>query len=439
MPADASIYSMLQPLKPPPDPLQQYGQMMQIGNLMDAGAVNQLQRRKMESDLAEEEAVKQLFARGTPTADQLSAISPARGMQFRKSQLEDETGRANLAKTRAETLVKQLGIHRDQLASVNDQPGAVQWIMAGFNDPVLSPILQRMGGPQEHIAKIPQDPKGLADWKMRNGLGIEKLVEATAPKATLADTGPALVPTQTNPLAAGGVGPIAGAQPIPKTASPESLLADKRAREAAERDKFGPPQEVTGPDGKPRLAVQNKNTGAFHDANTLQPIPNIGPKLGETAQKQQVGVQNTKNAIAEYRAALDKFTLADIANPNARAKMGTVYNNMLLQAKEAFNLGVLNGPDYAILQEVITNPTSLKGGITSKAALDEQASKLDEIMGRVGQQITATQSGQETAPPKPAAPKTFDKMPDPSQHKGKRIRADDGTIYKSDGSSWKRQ
>jgi hypothetical protein len=33
----------------------------------------------------------------------------------------------------------------------------------------------------------------------------------------------------------------------------------------------------------------------------------------------------------------------------------------------------------------------------------------------------------------------FDKPPDPSQYKGKRLQADDGTVYVSDGKSWVRQ
>lgn len=118
---------------------------------------------------------------------------------------------------------------------------------------------------------------------------------------------------------------------------------------------------------------------------TLVPIAG-GPadKLGETQVKQQVGVQNTRAAIGEYLGALKNWKLTDMASPNARAKMGTIYNNLLLQAKEAYNLGVLNGPDYQILQTVITDPTSLKAGIISNEALADQAKKLDGILQRIG-------------------------------------------------------
>jgi len=106
-------------------------------------------------------------------------------------------------------------------------------------------------------------------------------------------------------------------------------------------------------------------------------------KMSEAQKKQVIGVQNTKNAIQEYRDQLKGFGVMDLASPDARAAMGTKYNNMMLQAKEAYNLGVLNGPDFEILQSVITNPTSLKGAVTSKEALDKQAAELDRIMTQI--------------------------------------------------------
>jgi hypothetical protein len=145
---------------------------------------------------------------------------------------------------------------------------------------------------------------------------------------------------------------------------------------------------------------------------TLLPVAG-GPaeKLGETQMKQLVGVQNTRNAITEYRNAIKGFSRLDMLNPNARARMGTIYNNMMLQAKEAYNLGVLNGPDYMILQQVVTDPTSLKAGVISRDALDAQAAKLDEIMGRIGLTVSAASrqrgAGVPSAPQAPEATKVI--------------------------------
>ena len=136
---------------------------------------------------------------------------------------------------------------------------------------------------------------------------------------------------------------------------------------------------------------------------TLAAIPGgPGDKLPEAQQKQLVGVNNLSNAIQEYRRELSGFSMSDALKPDARARMGTKYNNMMLQAKEAYNLGVLNGPDFDILQSVITDPRSLKGAITSKGALDTQAAELDRIMqgvaGVSSQARQPQQSGGRAAP-----------------------------------------
>jgi hypothetical protein len=139
----------------------------------------------------------------------------------------------------------------------------------------------------------------------------------------------------------------------------------------------------------------------------LEAIPGgPGDKLPEKQQNQVIGTQNLSNAINEYRAQLKDYGTFDNLKPDARAAMGTKYNNMMLQAKEAYNLGVLNGPDLEILTSVITDPRSLKGTVTSKAALDAQASELDRIMQGISA-VSANRRPQDAAPSaaKPAGAK----------------------------------
>ena len=118
-----------------------------------------------------------------------------------------------------------------------------------------------------------------------------------------------------------------------------------------------------------------------------QPLMGTKGNLPEAATKQVTGATNLKDAITNYKTKLESFSTIDMANPNARANMGNAYNNMMLQAKEAYNLGVLNGPDYQILQSVVKDPTSAGALFVSKKALNEQASDLakqaDIIIGNV--------------------------------------------------------
>jgi hypothetical protein len=147
-----------------------------------------------------------------------------------------------------------------------------------------------------------------------------------------------------------------------------------------------------------RAAESNGGAGFVPTSSAIPgftPVPGLGPKPEKpTAEslKQTTGVENLRNAIETYKTDLKGFGALDVLNPAARARIGTSYNNMLLQAKEAYNLGVLNGPDYAILQEVITNPASAVGAITPKKALNDQLDQLDKIMSGVGKTVQAVQS-----------------------------------------------
>ena len=130
--------------------------------------------------------------------------------------------------------------------------------------------------------------------------------------------------------------------------------------------------------------------------------------LPEGATKQVTGATNLKDAIVNYKDTLTDFNTMDMVNPDARAKMGNAYNNMMLQAKEAYNLGVLNGPDYAILQSVVKDPTKMGALLTSKDALQTQATDLskqaDKIIENVYKTHNRTVPANLLKPTPPASP-----------------------------------
>ena len=105
-------------------------------------------------------------------------------------------------------------------------------------------------------------------------------------------------------------------------------------------------------------------------------IKNLAKPLPEGLNKQVTGAVNLTDAIADYQTKISSFGVKDFANPNKRAEMGNAYNNMMLQAKEAYNLGVLNGPDYDILQRVVKDPTNITSLAYSNNALSKQADSL---------------------------------------------------------------
>lgn len=145
MPADASIYGMIQPHKQQ-GPLELYGQMAQVKNLMGAGQLQDLQRGELERGIAEEGKLRDLFSRGNVKVEDVMAISPKRGMEFQKSQLEQKEKQGIIDKNRAETLTKQVAYMRDRLAGVNDQAGYNQWLEEGAR--LFGPEAARSNPPQ---------------------------------------------------------------------------------------------------------------------------------------------------------------------------------------------------------------------------------------------------------------------------------------------------
>jgi hypothetical protein len=124
-------------------------------------------------------------------------------------------------------------------------------------------------------------------------------------------------------------------------------------------------------------------------------------KLSPEQQKQVTGAQNTINAIKEFKNELEKFDPRSFANlsPAARASIQTKYRNMQLQAKEAYNLGVLNGPDLTIIEQLVADPTSFTGVAIGKKGIDAQASELSRIIGDIG--TVASQKPKSVTQPMP--------------------------------------
>lgn len=147
-------------------------------------------------------------------------------------------------------------------------------------------------------------------------------------------------------------------------------------------------QKVQAANDKQRLGLEGARLN-LEQAKAAQELM-YGKPLPEGATKQVTGATNLKDAVANYQEKLKNFSTIDFANPNARAKMSEAYNNMMLQAKEAYNLGVLNGPDYNILTSIVTDPTSPKALLVKKDTLNEQATELNKISDKIIKNVYTT-------------------------------------------------
>jgi hypothetical protein len=154
-----------------------------------------------------------------------------------------------------------------------------------------------------------------------------------------------------------------GGTMFPKTMTPDAVASNRVAL-----GNLGLSRE--------RLAMEKANTEAGIGAGK----PPTERRAPEAYLKQMSGIANVSTAIDNYLQRLKSWSNFDLANPAARAEIGTAYNNTMLQLKEAYNLGVLNGPDYMILTTTLTDPTSLVGAITPNKAIEAQSVQLRKVL-----------------------------------------------------------
>lgn len=120
------------------------------------------------------------------------------------------------------------------------------------------------------------------------------------------------------------------------------------------------------------------------------PAPGAAQVGGEEAKaiRQQINttMPNMRNALDQYEKALDSTTWIDRTMgpfggaPMARLK--TLHTNTLMLAKELFNLGVLNGPDYQLMLQMVDDPESWTATARGMSGLKEQLKAFREILDK---------------------------------------------------------
>ena len=140
----------------------------------------------------------------------------------------------------------------------------------------------------------------------------------------------------------------------------------------------------------------------------------LGPKPEKATEsyfKELKGVINTNDAINNLKQMVSTFTPADMLNPARRAEIDTAHKTAVLLAKEMFNLGVLNGGDQKILEQVIPDPISFSKGLvpieTIRKNLDAAssvASRMNATLSKVHKQPLVQLDTIKPNAPNPSAP-----------------------------------
>jgi len=101
-------------------------------------------------------------------------------------------------------------------------------------------------------------------------------------------------------------------------------------------------------------------------------------------------LQNVNDAIRNYAKVLDTYKTGDILNLQKRGQFSTAHSTALLQAKELFALGVLNGGDEVILNKVLASPVDFSAAAIPIATIKQQVKDLQKVVESANKNLAKT-------------------------------------------------
>lgn len=294
--ADASIYQAIRPFTME-SPIAQAGQALKVQNMQQQ--VQEGQRKfQLEDDISKAlsesggdygKASALLAQRGRGTA----AISLAdKATTKRKADVEEKLKIAEAMGSDAITLDSA---YRSALAQAGgDQAAAVA---------ALTPVYQQVRSKWAGLGhQLPEQFDPVSNFA---GIGQAKeltaYLKSIAPDVKMTDTGGAVTPVNTNPMA-GAVGPLPGAAAIPKTAKP--MEPTELARLQAERDAL--------PQGDPRRAQYDRVLASYKAGKG---DTNVMVNTGPMAPGKQAANKVDENLIDTTRNLMQLDTIASQFKP----------------------------------------------------------------------------------------------------------------------------
>lgn len=124
-------------------------------------------------------------------------------------------------------------------------------------------------------------------------------------------------------------------------------------------------------------------TGVDPKDPQLAPIPGWS---GPDAVKRKAALNTVgrmQDGLDRYRKILGKHGAEVMPGPD-KMELKAAYTNLLMEGKELFNLGVLNGPDLEIMQQYMQDPTTLRAkGYEAVGGLEGFARQLDQVQEKL--------------------------------------------------------
>ena len=214
-----------------------------------------------------------------------------------------------------------------------------------------------------------------------------------------------------NPMAGSTIslrGAQAGAQ---RANAAQSYAAADSSRATADKTRAETGQ-LGAPGGKAPQGYAWGPTDPKTGQPSLEPIKggpaDKGSKVGAEIQRQIGGIISLQQDLTVLRDALKDFNprSTDMLNTDKRAKITSIAKQAQLNAKEAAALGALSGPDMALLEGILADPTSMKGAMYGSSGIGKQ---IEEAMNGNIRRVRALQQqygpgAVANLPTSPAAP-----------------------------------
>ena len=216
-----------------------------------------------------------------------------------------------------------------EISQYNEKTGNTENYRYDENSPNPTSTMQFLGVSKPAIS--PSDRLTFQD----KGIAIPTNYGGGSPMGN-APMGGGNMPVAGNAPVVAGNAPVAGNQPALKpatTASTNDLV------KTYGYDPFKLPPIPPQPSGEAAREWQK---------NAYKPLEG-------TAGQKVDGAKMYYNSLEKYNNYVSTLTVADLANPSVRSRLNSLYATAKLTGKEANNLGVLNGGDERILEEVLPN------------------------------------------------------------------------------------
>ena len=143
----------------------------------------------------------------------------------------------------------------------------------------------------------------------------------------------------------------------------------------------------------------------------MVPVGAKPEKPTESYYSEAKGILNTNDAINNLKQVISNFTSSDMVNPARRAEIDQAHKTAVLLSKEMFKLGVLNGGDQKILEQVIPDPIAFSKGLVSIETIRKNMSSASNIvnnmnknLSRVHKQPLLSLDAETLSAPSPSAP-----------------------------------